>query len=247
MKGGIGYVLASAALLAAGVATAGVDLGKIERTIAREPAYHSGSPKYCLLVFGPEAKTRVWLVLDGKDLYADRTGKGDRTGPGKLVKNLSPKNPKISTFRTGPILAKDGKTRYPNLFVRVWHGARVVDPVKVFLQLSTPAELDKAGADRQRCSEEREVLFADRPRDAPIVHFDGPLTFRLEDPRQAFVRGTRPSPLPVLIGTPGLGRGTFAFLIFDSRAPAGVATIEFPSRHAGGKPIVVQVPLQPPK
>ena len=36
-----------------------VDLTKIDRAIAKEPVYKSKSPRYCLLVFGPEAKTRV--------------------------------------------------------------------------------------------------------------------------------------------------------------------------------------------
>jgi hypothetical protein len=36
-----------------------LDPAKIDRTIAKQPRYHS-KPKYCLLVFGPEAKTRVW-------------------------------------------------------------------------------------------------------------------------------------------------------------------------------------------
>jgi hypothetical protein len=40
---------------------------------------------YCLLVFGPEAKTRVWLVVDGDTLYVDRNGNGDLTGAGKRV------------------------------------------------------------------------------------------------------------------------------------------------------------------
>jgi hypothetical protein len=39
-------------------------LSGVDRTLTREPAYRSGS-RYCLLVFGPEAKTRVWLVQDG--------------------------------------------------------------------------------------------------------------------------------------------------------------------------------------
>src|SRR5262245_65651509 len=63
-----------AALVLVGVAAAGdraTDLTKIDRTIAKEPAYKS-KPKYCLLVFGPEAKMRVWLVLDGDVLYVDR-------------------------------------------------------------------------------------------------------------------------------------------------------------------------------
>jgi hypothetical protein len=40
------------------------DLTEIDRTIRKEPAYQSKSPKYCLLVFGHEAETRVWLALD---------------------------------------------------------------------------------------------------------------------------------------------------------------------------------------
>ena len=50
------------------VTARGADLTKIDRKIAKEPAYQN-EPKYCLLVFGPEAKTRVWLVLDNDTLY----------------------------------------------------------------------------------------------------------------------------------------------------------------------------------
>jgi hypothetical protein len=35
---------------------------------------------------GPEAKTRVWLVLDNGVLYADRNGNGDLAEPGEQVK-----------------------------------------------------------------------------------------------------------------------------------------------------------------
>ena len=51
---GIGY------LIFCSLPTQAADLTKIERTIAKEPKYQ-GKPKYCLLVFGPEAKFRVWL------------------------------------------------------------------------------------------------------------------------------------------------------------------------------------------
>ena len=40
------------------------DLSKIDRTIRKEPAY-KGKPEYALLVFGPDAKKRVWVVRDG--------------------------------------------------------------------------------------------------------------------------------------------------------------------------------------
>lgn len=73
-------LVASCAHGAAGAA----DLAKIDRSIRREPAYRS-APRYCLLVFGPEAEHRVWLVLDGDSLYVDRNGNGDLTKDGTRV------------------------------------------------------------------------------------------------------------------------------------------------------------------
>ena len=55
-----------------------VDLTKIDRGIGRQPAYKS-APKYCLIVLGPDAKTRIWLVIDDNRLYVDRNGNGDLT------------------------------------------------------------------------------------------------------------------------------------------------------------------------
>jgi hypothetical protein len=60
----------------------GADLTKIDRKIAKEPVYQN-KPKYCLIVFGPEAKFRAWLVRDGKVLYVDTKGNGDLTEPGQ--------------------------------------------------------------------------------------------------------------------------------------------------------------------
>jgi hypothetical protein len=63
------------------------DLQKIERKIAKEPAYTSEQPLYGLLTFGPKASLHVWLVLDKSDaaaeqydvLYADLNANGDLT------------------------------------------------------------------------------------------------------------------------------------------------------------------------
>jgi hypothetical protein len=223
------------------------DLSKIDRTIVKEPAYQTKNPRYCLLVFGPEARTRVWLVLDGTTLYVDKTGKGDLTGSKKRVENSSPKNARIAHFWLGPIIAADGKTGYPDVVVLARHDGRFDRSPRVFMQVDLPKAFHAAGVERQRVSEQRKLLFADRASEAPILHIDGPLTFRLEDAKQVFVRGEKPSPLPVMVGTPGLGRETFAALIFESNAPAALATITFPSRKAGGKPIVIEVPLNAPK
>src|SRR6476661_5244185 len=77
--------LVTLALAAGQPAEPAVDLAKVERTIRKEPAYKSKAPRYCLLVFGPKAEHRVWLVLDGDTLYVDRNGNGDLTEEGKRV------------------------------------------------------------------------------------------------------------------------------------------------------------------
>lgn len=56
-----------------------VDLAKIERKILRVPTWRSDAPRFCLLVFSP--RHRVWLAVDGDDLYADLNGNGDLTEP----------------------------------------------------------------------------------------------------------------------------------------------------------------------
>jgi hypothetical protein len=73
-------VLVAAILWPGGAAAA--DLSAVDRSIKKEPAYRS-RPKYCLLVFGPAAKHRVWVVLDGEALYVDKNGNGDLTDKGE--------------------------------------------------------------------------------------------------------------------------------------------------------------------
>src|SRR5262245_35416333 len=67
----------------------GAELNKPDRTIAKEPAYRNG-PRYCLLVFGTDAKMRVWLILDGDVLYVDRNGNGDLTEEGERMAAAMP-------------------------------------------------------------------------------------------------------------------------------------------------------------
>ena len=104
-------------LIAVPALTSGADLKSIERVIQKEPAYATKTPKYCLLVFGPEAKKHVWLVLDGESLYVDRNGNGDLTEPGK---KQTPKKPDATddetlTFEVGDIA--DGKLVHHDLRV----------------------------------------------------------------------------------------------------------------------------------
>jgi hypothetical protein len=243
----------AALMLASGASVSvwAADLSKIDRTIAKEPAYKS-RPKYCLLVFGLEARTRVWLVLDGEVLYVDRTANGDLTGPGKRTENIS-KTDKALHFRPGPITPVGGKTRYALEVEVVKQGPRFWVPVTV--------NADKVSYQSPQCGGENGSLqFADRAQDAPILHFDGPLTMKVGRQQtkitkgktdltagtaQEFMRG-KTCPLPVMVGTPGRGKGTFAALLFRPGDPSAAAEIVFPNRKKGGKPIVVKVALNPP-
>src|SRR2546423_845878 len=106
--------LASLVALAVGIAVApAADLTKIDRSLKKEPAYQSKSPKYGLLVFGPKAETRIWLVLDVGDelaggdgsktfLYVDRNGDGDLTGPGEKVACTVKKHELFASFSPKP-------------------------------------------------------------------------------------------------------------------------------------------------
>src|SRR5215207_8233400 len=60
------------------------DLSQIDKTIRKEPPYKT-KPGYALLVFGSEAKTRVWLVQDGEKIFVDRNADGDLTDPAEAI------------------------------------------------------------------------------------------------------------------------------------------------------------------
>jgi len=249
------WVAAVVLALACAVPARAVELSKIERAIAKEPAYQSKEPKYCLLVFGLEAKMRVWLVLDGKVLYVDRNGDGDLTGAAKRVEL----NAKRNVFEVGSLSLADGK--YSVALVRVKDKGRVeiymnrkvgfahrrADWAKdTLMEMAGLTDISFRSWMNRDNIEEYDFQFADRPQDAPIIHMDGPLTLRPMDTKQAFVRGDMPYRFAVMVGTPGLGKGTFTQLLFVPGDPDGVAEIAFPNRDPDGKPVVVKVTLKSP-
>jgi hypothetical protein len=218
------------ALLFAAPNVHAVDLTKIERSVAKEPAYQ-GKPKYCLVVFGPEAETRVWLVLDGKTLYVDRNHDGDLTGASNRVKNTG--NANFLSFEPGRITAADGKTNYDDLWLLVWNDGR--PRVSLGSKVGNDTDWQRTPDDGFR--------FGDQAKDAPIVHLDGPLSLKLSC--QPLTRGKSCS-FDVAVGTPGLGKGTFAAYRCGKNSPAAAAEIVFPTKNATDKPIVLKVPVNPP-
>jgi hypothetical protein len=225
--------LAAVAWLALAVSASADDLKNIERTVAKEPAYQTKSPKYCLLVFGERAQARAWLVLDGDVLYVDRNGSGDLTEAGERVKGQrSPPGQGAEVrFEAGVLTAREGVPPNARLEVLLTGGLTFV-------------YCHAEGRPWQRAVVDRtgNLQFADSPGAAPILHFNGPLTLapRFDQPLD---RGANPSDLDVMVGTPGLGTGTF--VRFSNEAVAKehhpIADVVFTGRN--GKPIELNVDL----
>jgi hypothetical protein len=259
-------VLSVLALVLASASAWGADLTKIDRTPPREPAYRN-APRYCLLVFGPEAKIRVWLVHDGDAVYIDRNGNGDLTEKDERVplprffKSIDPsyleqREVALGDVREGELthtrLSLSEYRPNPDAVVLPAHPLReqmrsfgrqspgvAVHTLTVAVE-RRPKKGDRvriAGRYWQRAGQDADgfLQFAVRPADAPIVPFNGPLRMGLLCD-QALKRGEKPGDLFASVGTPGVGRGTFAHveltgLILEDEHP--VAEIEFPPAASG--------------
>ena len=256
-------IIVAAAWLSTGFA--GAQPPKIDRSIAKEPVYQTKAPKYGLLVFGPEAKDRVWLVLDGDTLYVDRNGNGDLTEPGEKIaatkaerrdsetdrlsfevselkvggrvhKGLSVDFTPLKIYTSGwrselpavkAALAKDSKAAVAGVYLDVDDPGMKGAGIGGRLTMSA-ASFDLNGV----------LQFADSPAAAPVIHFGGPLevTFYGTLPT---LRVGREADLTLVVGTPGIGPGTFAELHYQDAIPDGprpIAEVTWPAAK-GDTPI----------
>jgi hypothetical protein len=193
MRFTLAFLVALSLSLQAGAA----DLAAIKRVIRKEPAYQ-GAPKYCLLVFGKEATTRIWLVFDGKNYYLDRNGDGDLTEPGeKVVLDAN-----ANGFTISQLVKRDGGA-LSSLRVQAHSDGKfhmIFGQGSNRVQFVGIEEMDRP-------------TWGDKPENAPIIHFDGPMSFERYGPLVSIPRGegrSRRFSLRLMLGTPGLGKGTFA-------------------------------------
>jgi hypothetical protein len=235
------------------------DLTKLERPILKEPAYRS-QPKYCLLVFGPEGNTKIWLVQDGDVLYVDRNGNGDLTEAGKRVtaEKQQAGDDGDFTFKVGDV--RDGPRLHKELTVCVASLGRLGlakdEPVKSLLKRNPKAlgycilvEMDMpswkgmglGGRVQQRaffCDLHGILQFGERPSDAPVVHFGGPWQVALFS-RHRLTIG-RATDVVLGVGTPGVGPGATAWVDYEGVIPANVyPTLEvvYPPKYQGERPV----------
>ena len=245
-----------AACCVGAMAAPAVDLTKVDRSIKKEPVYQTKSPAYCLLVFGPEAKTRVWLVRDGSMMYVDRNANGDLTETGKRVRGEE-KRPKVISvtpgeeidartwsFQLGEISEGEDKPTHTELLVELEHYRHIPKTGKPWIDEDTHITLRLGG--KQVQSVYGNFQFAARPEEAPVIHLNGPLTMKPLVPGMglALKRGEGIE-LRTVVGTPGLGEDTFAWWNNDAvpKEVNPIAEIEYPNKDRGGKPILVQYVL----
>ena len=246
--------------------SASADLKDIDRTIVKEPGYTS-RPHYGLLAFGPDAKIRVWLVLDGHVLYVDRNGNGDLTETNERVEI------DVDTAKTiGRAPGEFKKTKVFSIGETAGHRFRLEVWVRDDRYVPAANEHDrpkKQRDDRKRYGWEEATLWrlnsegiesplvlllCPNPKDAQVAHFDGPHTFALKS-LPTFVRRSPAGVLSVCVGTVGLPArhsdlGSCASLVCTpsvvSEIPVNVhpiATIEFPHKDPGRGPIKSEVTL----
>jgi RNA polymerase sigma factor (sigma-70 family) len=234
------------------------DLTKIDRTIVKEPTYRN-QPYYALLAFGPEAKKRVWLVVDGETLYVDRNGNGDLTEANERVA-------KTKKIEVAPGMYKWmdsfdlGEVQGLRLRLDFWVRDKDFVPEndfdkKVFHDHQENgwefATLFRVKPDGSNIEAQIPVTFCRQPKDAQVCHLAGPLTLFLRwgQERRPLVCSAN-NQLDVMIGTPGLpprarGEPVFAALA-TSEVPADahpVAHFEFPHQDPKQPPIKLEVVL----
>ena len=155
-------------LLLAGAARA-VDLSTIDRTIRKEPVYKT-TPAYCLLVFGLEAKTRVWLVQDGDRIYVDRNGDGDLTASDECIAASKVRNVNSSyrdkEFAIGTIAPLDKSGPHTDFKISAY--SETNNLWNYVLKLKFNGKIQQFAGWKP--------VFKESAQKAPILHFGGPLS-----------------------------------------------------------------------
>jgi hypothetical protein len=224
------------------------DLAKVERAIRKEPAYMTKDPRYCLLVFGPKADYRVWLVLDGNRLYVDRNGNGDLTEAGKST-GPQQRNTAPCSFEPVTLLEPDGKTEEKLEFAQ--YGWFDYAAGKDTPELSPAVFVTWKGRSFGSWGDETgPCIWGRTPQDAPVLHIDGPLQMGFESHAKYALerKGDGQFELNVGVGTKGLGKGAFVHLSYARDAiPKDVyptAVLEFPNKTPGSRPVMVRAVLK---
>jgi hypothetical protein len=216
-----------------GVPASKAVLDRIERQITKEPKYAS-SPKYALLVLGTKAKTRVWMVEDGKTLYMDKNANGDLTDDGPPiepsdVRYLGKYESAASRWDFNYFLDKitpiDG-SRHSDFQLRRWNYGAKEDSYGLSLNVDGQMPMYAGWFG---------TLWAASPDAVPIIHFGGSLEPRMLR-RKEFVIGAGLDRLSLGFINHGRGEGADSRLSIDALPKTLVPTLRIDWPVADGAP-----------
>lgn len=237
------------------------DLNRLDRSLANEPSYQTGNPRYCLLAFGADAERRAWLVVDGEQVYLDRNGNGDLTEDGERLDARAISNPESQLVETAyhftDLVDPAAKTfsredregaftlsstsRYAafkvDYFVR--NPGYVVDSEARQNSLKSWMENSEGIVDVTvtiggEYVQRGRARFAKKPATAPVIHFDGPMALALWDRGLKLITGTE-NRLAVNVVTPGIGDKAVTFLCHHKLAESFAVTAEIEYLGKGEK------------
>ncbi len=220
------------------LSAAPTDLAKADRRIEREPAYEN-QPGYCLLVFGPQAAGKVWLVLDGETLFVDRNGNGDLTEAREKFEPQNRRDIENSSggyhdweYQIGDLEPAGSGAKHTRFEVNAY---RIGDAPACYV-----VSLWVNDALRQYAGWAE--IFERRREDARVIQFGAPVMCR--PLRGGAVSRTKKSQeIHLCFGTPGVGERSFAFVGYEA-VPEKLhpqLSIEWPT--ADGAPLRTEATL----
>ena len=155
-----------------------LDLGKLDRWIAKEPTYTAEQPLYALIVIGPSQQAKVWMVLDkstvdGEDydvLYADLNSNGDLTEENERITAKDGKLFELPDFN-------DPSNGNKHTEFKLTNASR--KPVTQMVSMMWRRE-HKFGGGYPEDPDTGYMSFADSLEEAPIIWINGDGPFRFQ-------------------------------------------------------------------
>jgi hypothetical protein len=200
------------------------DLSKIKRRITKEPAYTAKQPLYALYVFGPQAETRVWAVLDKSKpdapkydvLFFDRNADGDLTAAEERIEGKVDGDE--TTFEIGSFADPVSKQRHTGLSIRRTEGEKSGTMLRM-------KWCDKVSIRGGYAPESGPYLqYASTPEEAPVLWpgADGSFSFQFWELEPLDIGGSED--VHVFLGHQGLGKNTFC-AVPDTFLPKDIPVI----------------------
>ncbi len=203
--------------------------------LRKRPAGLSPQAQYCLLTFGARADKQIWMIHDADQLYVDLNGNGDLSEPGERFLEKEEKGFQIPGITSRGFVIPPSRQSPPQL--------RRYFPMRVSWQSSGEQYLWVRLIVEGRFWQESTISASVNDAEyAPILHFDGPLSYMLLHPNKHFTQTAKHlSGLSIGLGTVSPTGDTtyvqFDDRPFDEKLLPQLTVRYFPTRDAKPQPI----------